>query len=233
MARSLLKKWMMATGIAFSALGVGALVQPDFTVQAVQQVTTKYAQFNGVKAFEKPTISSAVVGTYTLNNPVHIVKTYNADFYEVRLDGQKGYVQKEYVQATPYFVKAVMVYAPHDTLNVRTGPGVKYRKFGAVAHNKPLYVTSDKTWGNWIQVWHKGKFGFVNKRYTVAPPWYTVRVPADDTLAVRTGPGVGYHQIGGLYNKDRVQVLAKTTSKWYQVYHRGEIGYVSAFYVTK
>lgn len=50
----------------FSALGVSARVQPDFTTQAVQQVIVKYAQFNGVKAFEKPMSSSAVVETYIL-----------------------------------------------------------------------------------------------------------------------------------------------------------------------
>jgi len=233
MARALLKKWLMAAGFAFSALGVSVLAEPQFMAQAVQQITIKYAQYNGLKAFEKPAITSKVVGTYTLNNPVHILKSYNRDYYEVHIDSQKGYVQKEYVSVTPYFVKAVKVYTPGDTLNMRTGPGVGYKVIGAVAHTKPLYVTSTKSFGNWLQVWYKGQFGFVNKGYTVAPPWYTVRVPADDTLTVRTGPGVGYRQIGALYNKDRVQVLEKTTSKWYQVYHRGEIGYVSAAYVTK
>lgn len=167
MARALLKKWMMATGFAFSALGVSVLAEPHFMTQAVQQVTIKYAQYNGLKAFEKPTITSKAVGTYTLNNPVHILKSYNRNYYEVHIDSQKGYIQKEYVSATPYFVKAVKAYTPGDTLNVRTGPGV------------------------------------------------------------------GYRQMGALYNKDRVQVLEKTTSKWYQVDHRGEIGYVSAAYVTK
>lgn len=234
MARFILNKWVMAIGLTLSTVTMTAVAQPQIGAEAAQQIQIQYAQYDGLKIYKKPSLASDVLGDYTLNNPVLVIRSYNSQFYEVKYETGKAYVEKIYVSKTPYFVQALLVKVPsYDTLNVRKGPGVSYGKLGTLKNNAPLYITSTENAGNWIQVWYKGSFGYVHKAYTKTPPVYVVKVASNDTLNVRTGPGVQYERFGALYPQDTVQVLQKTTAKWYEVYHRGQIGYVSAAYIVK
>lgn len=232
MAKFIWRKWMMAIGLTFSAVTMTAAVQPADVAQAATQI--QYAQYDGLKVYKKASLASDVLGDYTLNYPVPVIKSYNSQFYEVKYGSGKAYVEKDYLGKTPYFVKALLVKVPaNDVLNVRKGAGTKYGKLGTLKNNAPLYITSPDRFGSWTQIWYKGKFGYVHTAYTKTPPLYVVKVAANDTLNVRTGPGVKYERFGALYPQDTVQVLEKTTKTWYQVYHRGQIGYVSAAYIVK
>ena len=83
-----------------------------------------------------------------------------------------------------------------DVLNMRAGPGTRYRIVDTIPHDGSGIENLAAGVGNWMRVRYAGRIGWVNSRYLTAdywddyrdPTWQVVGVAYDDVLNVRAGP---------------------------------------------
>jgi uncharacterized protein YraI len=141
-----------------------------------------------------------------------------------------------------------------DTLSVRVGPGISYRKIDELAYNtRDIQLIRCKFIYNnreWCKVRHPSIYtGWVSARY-IAPQYYlsyretpypkryrVVNIRSDDTLNVRVDAGVYNRKIDELYyHAINIKVIkCKYTpegNKWCKVQHPSiYTGWVSAKYL--
>ncbi len=142
-----------------------------------------------------------------------------------------------------------------DALNIRSGPGLAYKKLGKLFPNETPKVL--EVGEKWIKVQKSnGLTGFVSKDYVVltetaipaagaaaatavpgkgaavektAPP-KIVKITAD-ALNIRSGPGLAYKKLGKLFPNETPKVL-EVGEKWIKVQKsNGLTGFVSKDYV--
>lgn len=132
-------------------------------------------------------------------------------------------------------VYRVVNVAPWDALNLRAGPGTRYRIVGAIPHDGRAVESLFSRAGDWLQVRFGGQIGWVNGRYLAADAWReggsnwrVVGVAENDVLNVRAGPSVR-HPVTGIIppHGRRVTMIGGCHGNWCRVHHRGTVGWVN------
>jgi len=122
---------------------------------------------------------------------------------------------------------AEMVAVSGDTINMRSGPGTKYRILWKLGYGFPLKVLKKKK--SWLRVQDfEGSIGWVNKSVVNHVPHMIVKVhrKSKKRINVRSGPGTKYRIVA----KAHYGVVFKTLKRkngWVKVQHaRGVTGWV-------
>ena len=133
--------------------------------------------------------------------------------------------------------ETMRVHSPGDGfLNLRTGPGSRYRIVIEMDHN--TYVETLERAGNWVRLRHEsGAIGWAHRRYLrplkPLPVRYRVHSPRDGYLNLRTGPGTRFAIITPMYNGTRVQILERS-GNWVRIYTEdGDDGWAHARYLVR
>ncbi len=117
--------------------------------------------------------------------------------------------------------------ASWDVLWMRSGPGVHYRRIGAIP---PKACGVRGYWntcrGNWCKVRYAGRIGWVNQRYldeggdgygggeTLGKACVSGVRPGD-VLWMRAGPGVRYRRLGSMPHKEcGIRVINQCRGNW-------------------
>lgn len=130
------------------------------------------------------------------------------------------------------------------SVNVRTGPGTRYRVRGWALHGDRVILLSEgKSW-DYVRVMRTGVVGHISRKYvtrmvdvTKLANWGTMaRIKtkyATSTVALRAGPGTRYTAIRYLSPANALAVLGKYGS-WYEVQLVPSLttGYVYKDYIT-
>ncbi len=122
---------------------------------------------------------------------------------------------------------AEMVAVSGDAINMRSGPGTKYKVLWKLGHGFPLRVLKKK--GSWLRVQDfEGTIGWVNKSVVNREPHMIVKVhrKSKKRINVRSGPSTGNRIVA----KAHYGVVFKTLKRkngWVKVRHaRGVTGWV-------
>ena len=154
---------------------------------------------------------------------------------------------------------ASYIYAVGDT-NLRSGPGLGYSVLTSVTEGtRMVYRNKSDVDGRgvkWYYVSYNGRDAWVSSRYTTfsgggsSGGSSTPRRNSSGSVSsagtvfaeggstkVRTGPGLGYAEIGTLYQGNSLTYLGDTSVDgrgvpWYRVSYRGGSGWVSSRYTT-
>lgn len=115
-----------------------------------------------------------------------------------------------------------------SALNMRKGPGSKYKKCGKLSRGTAFFVLSE--YGNWYRIRTlRGKVGWISKNY--AAPTATLKTTAK-WLNLRKGPSTSTKILGTLKKGTWVKI-EKITGNWAYVTVGGKQGYVSLTYIQK
>jgi chitinase len=128
-----------------------------------------------------------------------------------------------------------------SSVNVRGGPGTKYKKIGK-APKGAVYNVILRT-GSWYQIEFEGKTGYIHNKYLSvsasgdpappAPPagaqTGTV-VNCKKNVNVRSGPGTGYKKLGSA-PKGAVYPVTGKSGSWYAILFGGRAAYISSSYL--
>ena len=181
-------------------------------------------------------------------------------WYSVYYRGGSGWVSS--VWSTLYAGGSGTVVQPSGTtyvratasVNLRSGPGASYDDIGTLARGEQVPYISSSTDGDgnvWYQVqYYSYGTGWVSAIYSEVV-YGTSSGVADTTTNVagsyvkatngksnlRTGPGLGYADIGTIQNGETATYLGSYATDergvvWYQVRFEGQTGWVSSRYTT-
>ena len=119
--------------------------------------------------------------------------------------------------------QAKMVAVAKNWINLRSGPGIKYKILWQLDKGYPLKVI--KTKGKWYKVQdYENDVGWVHSALTSPKPHVIVK---KDRVNVRSGPGVDKKRIA-MAEKGTVFTTLKRTKNWVKVRHeRGVTGWIS------
>jgi uncharacterized protein YraI len=139
--------------------------------------------------------------------------------------------------------------ASHDTLSMRLGPGVQYKKVGFIPSNARniKIVGYEIQIGRffWVPIEYNGISGWVNSYYLAkdcpinelpACSFQVVNVRFNDSLSVRNGPGIRYKKIYQLApNATGIEVTSRALkvgrSYWVRIKYNGISGWVNRRYI--
>jgi len=178
----------------------------------------------------------------------------NNDWYTVELNGQTGYVRREYVidHGLRYGSSTVAtIKTPNNgSLNLRSGPGMQYAVLDQIAGDR--YVSILAKGNGWCCVAVDGQIGYMSDDYLVeglqsakdiagnatgsfisGTPYATVNNPrATQTLNLRLYASTASQVVDKMYNGEKLWVNEQGT-EWCAVTHQstGVSGYVMTQYV--
>ncbi|HHS93831.1 MAG TPA: SH3 domain-containing protein [Rhodobacterales bacterium] len=140
-----------------------------------------------------------------------------------------------FAASLPAQAETLVVRSPGDGyLNLRTGPGTRYRIIRRMYNGSKVDVLEQA--GNWVRVRHQsGDVGWASLKYLKRPntKWRKVYSPRDGYLNLRRGPGTGYAIIMRMYNGERVKILDRK-GKWRYVRHEnGAKGWAYVDYLVR
>lgn len=128
-----------------------------------------------------------------------------------------------------------------EPVNVRTGPGTKYKKIGELATGEQVRLIG--TSGKWSEVVYRGQVAYVFTKYLTAYaptgsasagssnlPATTVRYVTTN-LNLRSGPGTKYSVLATIRKGGAVTCLS-TSGNWTKVTCAGYTGYVFTKYLS-
>ncbi len=125
-------------------------------------------------------------------------------------------------------------------LNVRTGPGVRYRKIGVLPHGTQIVILA--TSGGWFKITYKERQGWVCGRYVSVSDRTGTPPPGQSDgktgsghvtaggLNVRTGPGVSNGRITSIRRGTKVTILGHSGG-WYKIRVGNTVGWSSGKYI--
>lgn len=86
--------------------------------------------------------------------------------------------------------------------------------------------------GNWWNIYYGNTGGFVSADYvSIIESTRQVRTVTATSLKVRTGPGIGYGELGRLPNGTKVKIGFMTRNNWANIFYGDHGGYVSGDYL--
>lgn len=130
---------------------------------------------------------------------------------------------------SPPAVAAYYAKTTANSLNFRSGPAASYSAIGTIPYGSIIVVRAPA--GTWFAVEYQGKSGYVSGTY-VTKLDQTKVYQTKTSLNYRTGPSTAYSIIKKLEAGTLVEMVAKTTSTWWQISVNGTKGYASAAYLT-
>ena len=164
----------------------------------------------------------------------------------VNYNGKKAYVSSDYLKAAGSSSDssggstAQGYVTATANVNVRSGPGTRYSKLGALT--KGTTVPKLGTSGSWTIINYNGTKAYVSSGYLKTASssggsssgggsTQTGYMAATANVNVRSGPGTSYSIIGSLYKGTIVPKLG-TSGSWTKISYNGGTGYVSSQYLT-
>jgi uncharacterized protein YraI len=169
-------------------------------------------------------------------------------WYHIKWNNSTGYVLKEYlmlngdVSSRP----ANATVTGGGTINVRTGPGMDFKRITMLAEGKRVAVLSKEN--DWYYIAFDGTTGYIYADYLVrdgngsgsdasgAPAPVidksvgNATVTGGNTINVRSGPDTSYSRQTMVSAGKRVTVLAEEGG-WFKVSFDGSVGYILGDYV--
>jgi uncharacterized protein YraI len=140
-----------------------------------------------------------------------------------------------------------------DTLSVRSGPGVRYLKVGAIPFDGTgIQITGAQRKigkSRWLPIKYQEIEGWVNRRYLAegancqifddahGPDCYrVVKVRSDDMLWIRSKPGIKSQRVGAIpYNGTQIQItgaeIRREKPRWVPIRYKDIEGWVNRGYL--
>lgn len=137
-----------------------------------------------------------------------------------------------------------------DVLNVRSGPGTRYRVIHTLAPGSCTARATGECRGNWCRIATPGGMGWAHMRYLSADAGgddgigggytadllgdgvYCPRIDPDDILNVREGPGVRFAIVGGFrYDYCSIRGTGRCNGNWCEVATHEFTGWVNTRYL--
>ncbi|MFP7754168.1 SH3 domain-containing protein [Thermodesulfobacteriota bacterium B35] len=129
--------------------------------------------------------------------------------------------------STAAVAAAEMVAVANDNVNLRSGPGTKYRVTWKLGAGFPLKVLKRK--GNWLRVQDfEGTIGWINRNVVNRTPHMIVKVnrKSKKRINVRSGPGTDKRIVAKAYYGVVFRTLEKKNG-WVRVRHeKGVTGWI-------
>ncbi|MGG5460729.1 SH3 domain-containing protein [Clostridium sp. B9] len=206
-----------------------------------------------------PGSSYGVIGSLRNNDKVTITKEVNG-WYEIKFNGKKGYVSKQYItiiqegetskpeppvdpEIPPVSDKKIGKVRVGSSLNMRSGPGSNYSVVGTLRNNDKVEIIREVN--GWYEIIFAGKNGYASKQYITVVNNSTDSGSSSEekegtvygistSLNVRKGPGTNHQVIGYLLSGSKVNIIGEENG-WYKIKFQSgsgqSIGYVSKQYV--
>ncbi len=192
---------------------------------------------------ENANSESEVIDSLTRNSKVNIYSE-QGDWYHVETEsGILGFVLKKYL--TPGDIQGLTgeITGVTDAVNVRTKPEINATVAFKVSNDNQVSIIGGT--GDWFQIVHEGKSGYVFKQYVsigaeggastvlgeVMDPFKASITSS--SLKVRSGPSTGYDVITTINKGTTFTVLGKSGNWYYVELKNGTKGYASSEYIQK
>lgn len=206
---------------------------------------------SGVNLRSNPSTSrGTVLAKLDLNAEVTVISTVG-NYYAVAVDGQQGYVLKNYVRITSTGTSSgssssgsatVQGYGvTTGSVNFRKGPGTGYAILTKLSKGTELTIYSQSN--GWYYVSANGQTGYVSGDYvrqtqsgssstdTSSPSSSTEGAGVTTgSVNLRSGPSTGYTILARLSKGTELTIYGNSNG-WYSVNANGKTGYVSGDYV--
>ncbi len=187
--------------------------------------------------------SSEVIDSLTRNSTLYIYSEKD-DWYHVETEsGILGFILKKYLNPGDIQGLTGEITGVTDAVNVRTKPEINSTVAFKVTNDNQVSIIGGS--GDWFQIVHEGKSGYVFKQYVsigaeggastvlgeVIDPFKASITSS--SLKVRSGPSTGYDVITTINKGTTFNVLGKSGSWYYIELSNGTKGYASADYIKK
>lgn len=125
-------------------------------------------------------------------------------------------------------------YVTTANLNVRSGPGVNYKKVGMIPKGQTVQVNASVN-SEWVSISYQQNTRYVYKAYlkkiSTNDKVVGTKYVTTANLNVRSGPGINYKKVGMLSKGQTVQVVTSVNSKWVSISYEQKTCYVSKGYL--
>lgn len=105
--------------------------------------------------------SYKILGSLSNGAKVTITDDSNADWYTIKYNSGKGYVNKDYITFT---TSTQYVKISSGTLNVRSGAGTNYSSLGSLKNGQAVTII-DSSNADWYAIKYNNNLGYVSKQY--------------------------------------------------------------------
>lgn len=206
----MLKK-VFASIIAMFVLFIG--IQSSIPSYAATS-TTKYVTASALNVKTGPGTNYKVVTTIKKNTSVKVLQT-KGSWDKITVGSKTGWVSNKYLTTknpNPPKSTSITMYVTASALNVRTGPGTKYKVVTTIKKNQAVTVTQK---GSWDKIKVGSKTGYASASYlTTKKPAAPKPAPAPTNLAS------GLKTVGS--NKQLILVTANGSNTSYAQIHTYE-----------
>lgn len=149
-----------AVRMTVSVLLLGAMITPAFAVSG-----TVNTEGSTLRVRSQADTTGEILTQLSHGTTVEVLTSVENGWYQISVDGTKGYVSGDYLvvneaEAASLPVEAEPVYIQVTTsvLNVRSGPGTDYDKVGSVRSGQILKATAENGW-------YKIDSGYISAEY--------------------------------------------------------------------
>lgn len=149
-----------AVRMTVSVLLLGAMITPAFAVSG-----TVNTEGSTLRVRSQADTTGEILTQLSHGTTVEVLTSVENGWYQISVDGTKGYVSGDYLvvneaEAASLPVEAEPVYVQVTTsvLNVRSGPGTSYDKVGSVRSGQILKATAENGW-------YKIDSGYISAEY--------------------------------------------------------------------
>ncbi len=198
--------------------------------QALATASTGMINDSGVNLRSRPSTASDIVAKMDKSAKVSVVASEKGGWFKIRYNGKTGYVRQDFlnVKVTGLSQPAVMTRA--DAM--RKSYDAESASVEQVLAKNDVTITG--SYGDWYQVKHGSKSGWVQKKnvhqYIITTLNVTATVNSQD-VKLRSSPSTSAG-IVTLMNKGDTLTAYKLQDSWLYVSRSGKKGYVRADYVT-
>ena len=219
-------------------------VQPSQTLTTTDTVNMR---FGNSKETER-------IGKIANNEDVEVLISYDEEWDLVRYKNTIGFVKREFLDGiiNPNFDSDITLIngyvTPLEEVRLRLGPSTDYEKIGSINTNQQVEVIGI-TDNNWFIVKTNDKIGYVSGEYVVysadkgevlVTEEAMLNEPVNNELYIYTTSNVNFRENPDKQSKKITLIEKGSTLRlidflntgWFQVEYNGQIGYVSADYVS-
>ncbi len=178
-----------------------------------------------------PDSSNNVIGTIH-RDQVYMAIEESSGYHKIWYNRSRGWVHDDSVGLASTSYDDVF-----KGTNVRTGPSLSYPKVGYAKVSSMWAVITISSSGTWHEVFYEGKQCWFSAKNRATTEEYTapeepvsivadeaVRIVATESI-VRSGPGVGYAQIGAV-STDQVYMSTETLGGWRKIWYSRSEGWI-------
>ena len=211
---------------------------------------------------KKATTNSEILG-YLTNGQEFDIINQNGDWYEIKHNGQSGYIYKEYAEILntsntnesnknfKSITKFGYVRNVSTNLNVRSNPILSSDVIGTLNEGQTIEIKGEKD--NWYEINYNGRNAYVSKSYIKEGQGSKSKAPQVENKTIsksfldfskgqvvnvssnlRVRAGAGTnHNAIGYLNNNEVFNIKNKVGDWYEIDFKGHSGYIHKDYVKK